>query len=286
MSHTLLHQMLVSDLVVPVGLAHGPGQEYLTAFGTRLSDDTWLRPDLMVFREEQAESDLWYIRGAPLLAIEVVSPASHRADLEVKKALYERYGVPSYWLVDVVAPEPALIVHELDASGRYAALTIPWDGSRVLSRPFAIELAPKQIFDPLPARMVPTRRGSMSEQSAVPSNPVQSETALEDVVVAERTFAGPDLPHCEDPILLDAFGHRWPTGAEKVELWDGCPVFYGEWDDRDVEIAQRAYPGRVVRLDQPAGEPGTMTILPGPGEWPRPEGAAPAAEMPRPREAS
>ena len=35
-SHTLLHQMLVSDLVVPVGLAHAPGQEYLTAFGTRL----------------------------------------------------------------------------------------------------------------------------------------------------------------------------------------------------------------------------------------------------------
>jgi hypothetical protein len=72
----------------------------------------------------------------------------------------------------------------------------------------------------------------------------------------------PGLPSADEEILADVFGARWPTGAEKAELEDGCPVFYGRWDERDVEIAERTYPGRIVLLDQEAGEPGTLRILP------------------------
>ncbi|TDD70335.1 Uma2 family endonuclease [Actinomadura rubrisoli] len=249
MSHTLLHQVLVSSLVVPVGLAQRPGHDHLTAFGTRLADDTWLRPDLMVYRKDQAEGDLWYIRGAPLLAVEVVSPSSREADLRAKRALYARHGVPSYWVVDVHGDrKPAILVHELGEDGRYGAEErVPWGRSHRLSRPFGIELAPEELFDRLPGRAAAPRR-----------NPVISYPAAPRV--------GSDLPHHEDLFDLDVFGHRWPTGAEKVELWDGCPVFYGRWDERDVRIAERAYPGRVVRLDQPPGEPGTMTIMPAPAE--------------------
>ncbi|MGI5168403.1 Uma2 family endonuclease [Spirillospora sp. CA-253888] len=248
MSHTLLHQVLVSDLVVPVGLAEEPGQESLTGFGARLSDDTWIRCDLMVYRKDQARGDLWYIRGAPLLAVEVVSDASRAADLGAKKDLCERFGVPSYWVVDLKGDEPEIRVHEMAGDGRYAEEALVAWGHRVtLTRPFGIELTPDQIFGRLPRRAAPRRSATVSDQ-------------------APGRQAGPDLPHCEEPILIDAFGKRWPTGAEKVELWDGCPVFYGEWDERDVTIAERAYPGRVVRLDQPAGEPGTMTIMPGPAD--------------------
>lgn len=247
MNHTLLHQVLVSDLVVPIGLAEEPGQESLTGFGARLSDDTWIRCDLMVYRKDQARGDLWYIRGAPLLAVEVTSETSRTCDLEAKKGLYERFGVPSYWVVDLKGEEPEIRVHELGDDGRYTERAlVAWGDTVTLTRPFPIELAPDKIFDRLPRR-APRRRSTVSDSTAA---------------VAQQ--AGPDLPHSEEPILIDAFGHRWPTGAEKVELWDGCPVFYGEWDERDVEIAERTYPGRVVRLDQPPGEPGTMTILPGP----------------------
>ncbi|GLZ11055.1 hypothetical protein Acsp04_12900 [Actinomadura sp. NBRC 104425] len=246
MTHTLLHQVLVSDLVVPIGLAETEDQESLTGFGARLADDTWLRSDLMVFRKEQARDDLWYIDGGPLLAVEVASDASRAADLGPKKEMYERFGVPSYWVVDLNGDEPEVEVFELGCDGRYAeAVRVTRGRSRKLTRPFPIELAPDVIFDRLP------RRSAARRTAAVPDQPHR---------------IGPDLPHCEEPILIDAFGHRWPTGAEKVELWDGCPVFYGEWDERDVEIAQRAYPGRVIRLDQPPGEPGTMTVLPGPGD--------------------
>lgn len=255
MTHTLLHQVLVSDLVVPIGLATKRGQSSLTGFGARVANGTWLRPDLMVFREEQAGGDLWYIRGAPLLAVEVTSDASREADLGAKRELYERAEVPAYWVVDLKGDDPEVLVYELAGDGRYAeGARVTWGRARTLDRPFDIRLAPDEIFDRPPRRSVPLRRTTVTSTAVPPGT-------------------GPDLPRSEDPILLDAFGHRWPTGAEKVELWDGCPVFYGRWDERDIDIARRAYPGRVVRLDQPPGEPGTMTILPAPAPAPAPASA-------------
>ncbi|MFB4315406.1 Uma2 family endonuclease [Actinomadura sp. 21ATH] len=254
MTHTLLHQVLVSSLVVPVGLAEPAGQRSATSTGAWLDERTWLRADLMVFREEQEDPRTGYVRGAPLLAVEVTSDASREPDLGAKKDVYERFGVPSYWVVDMKGDAPELLVYELSDDGRYAEeARVGWGRSCSLTRPFPIEVTPDEIFRRLPCRPAPRRLMTVTEQTA--------ERAGTDRI-------GPDLPHSEDPILIDAFGRRWPTGAEKVELWDGCPVFYGGWDERDVEIAERAYPGRVVRLDQPPGELGTMTILPGPSPEP------------------
>ncbi|MFI0354687.1 Uma2 family endonuclease [Actinomadura sp. 9N407] len=251
MTHTLLHQVLVSGLVVPVGLAETAEQRSSTGTGAWLGDDTWIRADLVVFRKEQADPSLRYVRGVPLLAVEVTSDASREPDLGDKMRLYERFGVPSYWVVDVKGDEPELLVYELSDDGRYAEeARVTWGRSCTVTRPFPIEIAPDKIFRRLPRRPAPRRPMTVTDQ-------IQAEWL-------QTGHTGPDLPHSEDPILIDVFGRRWPTGAEKVELWDGCPVFYGDWDERDVEIAERAYPGRVVRLDQPPGEPGTMTILPGP----------------------
>ncbi|WP_200827304.1 Uma2 family endonuclease [Thermomonospora echinospora] len=247
MGHSLLHQVLVSDLVLPLALAESTGTQSLTGHGIRLNGGTWLRADLLVCRDEQAAGGRRYVEGAPLLAVEVVSPASRGRDLGAKKDAYQRFGVPHYWVVDPTGAELRVHVYEL-ADGGYAerAVVVPGD-RRQLTEPFRLELAPASIFDRT-SRWAGRRRGRNME------------------------YIGPDLPSCEEPILVDAFGHRWPTGAEKVELEDGCPIFYGEWDERDVAIAERTYPGRVVRLDQPPGEPGTITILPGPEPAARPAG--------------
>lgn len=38
-----------------------------------------------------------------LLAVEVLSPSSRRVDREVKRRMYQRQGVPEYWMIDVNA---------------------------------------------------------------------------------------------------------------------------------------------------------------------------------------
>ena len=45
----------------------------------------------------------WEEAGRLLLAVEVLSPSSARADRTVKRRLYQREGVPEYWVVDVDA---------------------------------------------------------------------------------------------------------------------------------------------------------------------------------------
>jgi len=62
-------------------------------------DVVWIsRERLAAFRDEAG-----HLRGAPELAIEVLSPgaANERRDREAKRTLYARRGVDEYWIVDL-----------------------------------------------------------------------------------------------------------------------------------------------------------------------------------------
>jgi len=48
----------------------------------------------------------------------------HQADLNRKKAAYERFGVPSYWILNPDPPQPELTVFEL-LDGGYALVAKP-----------------------------------------------------------------------------------------------------------------------------------------------------------------
>lgn len=237
MGHSLLHQILVSDLVVPIMLAEGPEHRSLAQFGARLSERTWLRPDLVVARREQFDTERCWVTGTPLLVVEVASDASLERDLGAKRDLWARFGVPAYWVVHFDGDDLRISIFEQDHGELLERAWLTSGDSYQASLPFKIEVAPGTLFETVPKTLA-TRRTTMRKDS------------------------GPDLPPPDQEITADVFGARWPTGAEKVELEDGCPVFYGEWDERDVELAELAYPGRIVRLDQPAGEPGTLRVIP------------------------
>jgi hypothetical protein len=68
-----------------------------------------------------------------------------------------------------------------------------------------------------------------------------------------RDREGPDLPAPHVGFSIDAWAHRWPTGVERCELMGGIPVFQGNFDQRDVEIAQRTYPGRRIVINEDGG---------------------------------
>jgi Uma2 family endonuclease len=67
-----------------------------------LDERTLVQPDLFVFelpggRRPQRWADITKI----LLAIEVLSPSTARADRHVKRRRYQRQGISEYWIVDL-----------------------------------------------------------------------------------------------------------------------------------------------------------------------------------------
>ncbi len=77
-----------------------------------------VQPDIVVVLQENMGilNEAGHIHGVPDLLVEILSPGNSDHDLVRKKALYEKFGVKEYWIVD---PESSLVkVFVLD-SGSY-----------------------------------------------------------------------------------------------------------------------------------------------------------------------
>jgi len=84
-----------------------------------------LKKHLSIIREKN-------IHGVPDLTIEVLSPTTKGNDPRLKLSLYERFGVPEYWIVD---PETNTIQMFPLACGHYPA-PLELHKIDVLSTPF------------------------------------------------------------------------------------------------------------------------------------------------------
>jgi Uma2 family endonuclease len=62
--------------------------------------DILVQPDLFVVTREEARTLDWARVRTLLLAAEVLSPSSHRADRFTKRRLYQEQRVGTYWIVD------------------------------------------------------------------------------------------------------------------------------------------------------------------------------------------
>lgn len=60
---------------------------------------TRLQPDLLFIKKENMNILQDWIRGVPDMVCEIVSEGSVVKDTIIKKDIYERYGVPEYWIV-------------------------------------------------------------------------------------------------------------------------------------------------------------------------------------------
>lgn len=107
--------------------------------------DTLVQPDLLVADLEQARTGTWVAMQRLLLAVEILSPSSIRADRYVKRALYQRYGVETYWIVD--ADEKLVEIWTPDATfPATVEETLRWRPAGAATE-LAIDLA--ELFSPL-----------------------------------------------------------------------------------------------------------------------------------------
>jgi Uma2 family endonuclease len=100
------HQDAVLELAVALRtylLATGVGKVFVSPFDVRLEGESTVGPDLFVVPPDEAARLLTEMPArALLLAAEVISPSTARADRGAKRGLYQRH-VPVYWIVDVDA---------------------------------------------------------------------------------------------------------------------------------------------------------------------------------------
>lgn len=66
-----------------------------------LEPTTVVQPDLIVVGSDRRHIiTARAIEGAPNVLIEILSPSSLDRDQYIKRKLYERFGIPEYWIVD------------------------------------------------------------------------------------------------------------------------------------------------------------------------------------------
>ncbi len=93
-------QHLLLRILQPYVDQHGLGDVRIEA-GFKLSDDTWVQPDVSFLRTSQLRSPRsgGYFAGAPALAIEVASDSNTAAHLDLKMELYFAHGAEEVWVV-------------------------------------------------------------------------------------------------------------------------------------------------------------------------------------------
>lgn len=123
-----------------------------TAINVRYSARSALEPDVVVARAADARGWRARLTGTPLLVAEVLSPDSVLRDLNLKKAACERFGIPSYWVIDPDLDRPGLRAFEPDG-GTYAevAHVTGGEGFRA-ARPFGVEIVPDRLVAKLRSR--------------------------------------------------------------------------------------------------------------------------------------
>ncbi|GAB2593302.1 Uma2 family endonuclease [Kribbella endophytica] len=108
----------------------------------QLGERTLLQPDVLVCHGGRLPRGP--VRGPLQLVVEVVSEVTRTIDHLLKRSLYERAGIPAYWLFDPEAQE--LTVLEL-ADGKYVEkAVVQGEDTFTPTIPFSLSMTPAQLI--------------------------------------------------------------------------------------------------------------------------------------------
>jgi len=123
------HQSLASTILIEIGnqLNDCPECEVLGEVDYKVSDDTVLRPDIVLTCGESHEA---YLTKAPEIVVEIISPTTAKRDEKYKFEIYEEQKVKYYIIVypnDLIAKVYKLDGKEYDKQGDFAIETYTFE---------------------------------------------------------------------------------------------------------------------------------------------------------------
>jgi Uma2 family endonuclease len=138
---TTVHQFVAFRLASVLDRACPEDMCVLPEPAVELDPQSELAPDLVVVHlDDVGEAKL---SSPPLLVVEVRSPSTALIDLGRKKAAYERFGVPSYWVVNPNPAQPEITVFGL-RDGKYVTEENT-TGPFTVTRPFEVSITPATL---------------------------------------------------------------------------------------------------------------------------------------------
>jgi Uma2 family endonuclease len=140
------HQSAVVELLAALRVGCPSDLRVVVApFDVVLGADTVVQPDLLVAqRSSITETEL---TGAPLLAVEVLSPSTTHIDLGLKRARYEAARCPAYWVVDPGSADaaPSITAWELQGSEYVETSFARGPDAFEASRPYPVRIVPDRL---------------------------------------------------------------------------------------------------------------------------------------------
>lgn len=122
-SPILRHQEIVGELFALLRdhvKTRRLGKVYVAPVDVRFSGTSQVVPDIVFVSNSRRDiMSGKRLTGPPELVIEVLSPSTQGNDTVKKRELYERYGVPEYWIVD---PRRNTLTMLVVRGGRYVEL--------------------------------------------------------------------------------------------------------------------------------------------------------------------
>ena len=101
-----LHQRVLRRLSTAIDVyltRERVGESFCSPADVSWGTNILVQPDLFVVDPDEARTLDWTRMQHLLLVVEILSPSSVRADRYTKRALYQRVGIPTYWVIDADA---------------------------------------------------------------------------------------------------------------------------------------------------------------------------------------
>jgi Uma2 family endonuclease len=90
-----VHNAIVDALFM---LLRGANERTRMERGFQMPPGSWLQPDISVAWPEQPKKGI-YPQGAPMIAVEVVSPGNKPEEMQLKTEIYLRHGAAEVWII-------------------------------------------------------------------------------------------------------------------------------------------------------------------------------------------